>query len=168
MCIRDSLGPRAFTKVGEMTVLVASPQGVFAINPNTFDIEKGARATAGKLDRLFANTDFEDANVVMGYDEGRSIVFLCLSRRDDPSASRIYAYDVDTGSWWPWSISNSKHRSVNQIVPFQPVSGTRPTPWMTTDAGFILTLPEDAVLSSDGGVLGSTLSLIHISEPTRL
>ena len=158
------LGPRAFTKVGEMTVLVASPQGVFAINPNTFDIEKGARATAGKLDRLFANTDFEDANVVMGYDEGRSIVFLCLSRRDDPSASRIYAYDVDTGSWWPWSISNSKHRSVNQIVPFQPVSGTRPTPWMTTDAGFILTLPEDAVLSSDGGVLGST-SFASVHNP---
>jgi hypothetical protein len=150
------LGPRSFSKVGEMAVLVASPQGVFAINPNTFDIEKGARATKDKLDRLFANTDFEDTSVVMGYDEGRSIVFLCITRRDDASASRIYAYDVDTGSWWPWTIANPSHRAINNIVSFQPVSGTRSTPWMTTDEGFIVTLPEDAVQSQDGGVLSST------------
>ena len=35
---------------------------------------------------------------------------------------------------------------------------------MTTDAGFILTLPEDAVLSSDGGVLGST-SFASVHNP---
>ena len=150
------LGPRAFTNVGEMGVLIASPQGVFGVDPNSFDIEKGSRISKDKLDRLFANTDFEDTEVVMGYDDARAIAFLAITRTDDASASRIYALDMGTGSWWPWRIEAPEMRSVNNIVPFQPADGTRPTPWMTTNTGKIITLPEQIVLSKDGGVLTST------------
>ena len=150
------LGPRAFTNVGEMGVLIASPQGVFGVDPNSFDIEKGSRISKDKLDRLFANTDFEDTEVVMGYDDARAIAFLAITRTDDASASRIYALDMGTGSWWPWRIEASEMRSVNNIVPFQPADGTRPTPWMTTNTGHILTLPQEIILSKDGNVLTST------------
>jgi len=150
------LGPRAFTKVGEMTVLVASTQGVFAVNPNSFDVEKGARITRDKLDRLFAKTDFEDTEVVMGYDESRAIVFLCVTRTDDPASSRVFAMDADTATWWPWRIETPVMRSVNNIVSFQPMTGTRATPWFTTNTGHILTLPEQTVLSKDGGTLVGT------------
>lgn len=150
------LGPRSFTKIGEMAVLIASTQGVFAVDPNSFDVEKGARITRDKLDRLFANTDFEDTQVVMGYDESRAIVFLCVTRTDDASASRLYAMDADTGTWWPWRIETPGIRSVNNILSFQTMTGTRATPWFTTNTGHILTLPEQTVLSKDGGILDGT------------
>ena len=150
------LGPRAFTNVGEMGVLIASPQGVFGVDPNSFDIEKGSRISKDKLDRLFANTDFEDTEVVMGYDDARAIAFLVITRTDDASASRIYALDMGTGSWWPWRIETPEMRSVNNIVPFQQANGTRPTPWLTMNSGQIFTLPQEIILSKDGGVLTST------------
>ena len=150
------LGPRAFANVGEMGVLIASPQGVFGVDPNSFDVEKGARVSKDKLDRLFANTDFEDTNVVMGYDDARAIAFLAITRTDDSTASRLYALDMGTGSWWPWRIESPAMRGVNNIVPFRPVSGTRPTPFMTTNSGHILTIPEQVVKSQDGSVLAST------------
>tara|TARA_X000000950_G_C13901850_1_gene655210 strand:- start:60 stop:2396 length:2337 start_codon:yes stop_codon:yes gene_type:complete len=159
------LGPRAFTKVGEMGVLIASSQGVFGIDPNTFDIERGSRLTRDKLDRLFAQTDFEDTNVVMGYDDSRSLAFLCITRTDDSTASRIYAYNLDTGGWWPWRIEASTMRAVNNIVPFQPVNGTRSTPWFSTDSGVILTIPEQVVRSTDGSILEST-SFTSTHAPT--
>ena len=43
------LGPRAFANVGEMGVLIASPQGVFGVDPNSFDVEKGSRVSKDKL-----------------------------------------------------------------------------------------------------------------------
>ena len=150
------LGPRAFANVGEMGVLIASPQGVFGVDPNSFDVEKGARVSKDKLDRLFANTDFEDTNVVMGYDDARAIAFLAITRTDDSTASRLYALDMGTGSWWPWRVETPAMRGVNNIVPFRPVSGTRPTPWFTTNSGHIFTMPEQVVKSQDGSVLAST------------
>ncbi len=150
------LGPRAFANVGEMGVLIASPQGVFGVDPNSFDVEKGARVSKDKLDRLFANTDFEDTNVVMGYDDARAIAFLAITRTDDATASRLYALDMGSGSWWPWRVETPAMRGVNNIVPFRPVSGTRPTPWFTTNSGHIFTMPEQVVKSQDGSVLSST------------
>jgi hypothetical protein len=150
------LGPRAFANVGEMGVLIASPQGVFGVDPNSFDVEKGSRVSKDKLDRLFANTDFEDTNVVMGYDDARAIAFLAITRTDDATASRLYALDMGTGSWWPWRVETPAMRGVNNLVPFRPVSGTRPTPWFTTNSGHIFTMPEQVVKSQDGSVLPST------------
>ena len=45
-------------------------------------------------------------------------------------------------------------RGVNNIVLFD-LSGTRPTPWFTTNSGHIFTMPEQVVKSQDG-VLTST------------
>tara|TARA_A200000113_G_scaffold116056_2_gene104174 strand:- start:19016 stop:21424 length:2409 start_codon:yes stop_codon:yes gene_type:complete len=150
------LGPRATANLGELGVLIASRQGVFAINPNDFNIDRGSRATAQKLDALFATTDFENTKTVMGFDEGRSTAFLCISRQDDPTASRIYALSTNNGSWWPWEIGNVNHREVNQIVPFRPVSGTRQVPYFSTANGFFMTIPESVSSGQDGKRLSST------------
>ena len=150
------LGPRATTNLGELGVLVASRQGVFGINPNDFNIDRGTRTTSGKLDALFATTDFEDAEIIMGFDEGRSMALVCITRSDDPTASRIFALSTDNGSWWPWQIGTSGLRAVNMIVPFRPVSGTRQVPYFFTDNGKIMVIPEEVAGGTDGKILTST------------
>jgi hypothetical protein len=150
------LGKRAFTPINEMATLVCSTEGVFAIDPNSFDIERGARITRDRLDSLFSSIDFENVGVCMGYDESRSTALLCLTRTDDASASRIYALDINTGSWWPWKISNVDMRGIRAVTPFRPIEGTRTVPIFGTDQGHLLAQPENVVLHQDGGVLANT------------
>ena len=159
------LGKRAFTPVNEMATLICSSEGVFAIDPNTFDIERGSRISADRLDALFALIDFENTAVCMGYDDSRGTALLCLTRTDDPATSRVYALAVRAGSWWPWEIGNPDMRGIRTVTPFRPVEGTRTVPFFGTDTGFLLSQPETTVLHEDGGVLTSTaFASVHVPQ----
>jgi hypothetical protein len=150
------LGPRAFTPVNEMSTLVASSEGVFGIDPNTFDIERGARVSRDRLDNLFSRLDFENTNVVMGYDDARSVALMFVTKTDDPTSSEIFALDMSNGGWWQWQIANSDMRGVQAVVSFRPVDGDRSTPWLGTKNGHLLAQPEGIVLHQDGGVDSSS------------
>ena len=150
------LGPRAFTPVNEMSTLVASSEGVFGIDPNTFDIERGARVSKDRLDNLFSRLDFENTNVVMGYDDARSVALMFITKTDDPTSSEIFALDMSNGGWWQWQIANSDMRGVQSVVSFRPVDGDRSTPWLGTKNGHLLAQPEGIVLHQDGAVDSSS------------
>jgi len=150
------LGPRAFTPVNEMSTLVASSEGVFGIDPNTFDIERGARVSRDRLDNLFSRLDFENTNVVMGYDDARSVALMFVTKTDDPTSSEIFALDMSNGGWWKWQIANSDMRGVQAVVSFRPVDGDRSTPWLGTNNGHLLAQPEGIVLHQDGAVDSSS------------
>ena len=150
------LGPRAFTPVNEMSSLIASTEGVFAIDPNTFDIEKGARVSKDRLDNLFSRLDFENTNIVMGYDDARSTALMCVSKTDDASSSEIFALDMANGGWWLWQIGNSTMRGVTSVVSFRPQAGDRTAPLLGTTSGHLLSQPESFVQHQDGGALSST------------
>tara|TARA_R100001440_G_scaffold23173_5_gene37716 strand:- start:10301 stop:12763 length:2463 start_codon:yes stop_codon:yes gene_type:complete len=156
------LGPRAFTPINEMSSLIASTEGVFAIDPNTFDIEKGARITKDRLDNLFSRLDFENTSIVMGYDDARSTALMCVTKTDDDSSSEIFALDMSNGGWWLWQIANSSMRGVKSVVSFRPVDGDRTAPLLGTESGHLLSQPESFVQHQDGGVLSSTtFSTVH-------
>ena len=161
------LGPRAFTPVNEMSTLVASSEGVFGIDPNTFDIERGARVSKDRLDNLFSRLDFENTNVVMGYDDARSVALMFITKTDDPTSSEIFALDMSNGGWWQWQIANSDMRGVQAVVSFRPVEGDRSTPWLGTKNGHLLAQPEGIVLHQDGAVdSSSSFSSTHPPDTT--
>jgi len=161
------LGPRAFTPVNEMSTLVASSEGVFGIDPNTFDIERGSRVSKDRLDNLFSRLDFENTNVVMGYDDARSVALMFITKTDDPTSSEIFALDMSNGGWWQWQIANSDMRGVQAVVSFRPVDGDRSTPWVGTKSGHLLAQPEGIVLHQDGGVDStSSFSSTHPPDTT--
>ena len=156
------LGPRAFTPINEMSSLIASTEGVFAIDPNTFDIEKGARITKDRLDNLFSRLDFENTSIVMGYDDARSTALMCVTKTDDASSSEIFALDMSNGGWWLWQLANSSMRGVRSVVAFRPVDGDRTAPLLGTESGHLLSQPESFIQHQDGGVLSSTaFSSVH-------
>ena len=144
------LGPRAFTPVGEMSSLIASTEGVFGIDPNTFDIERGARVSKDRLDGLFARLDFENTNIVMGYDDARSVALMAVTKTDDESSSEIFALDMSNGGWWQWQIATSSMRGINSIVSFRPTISDRSAPLLGTTQGHLLSQPEGVVLHQDG------------------
>ena len=150
------LGPRAFTPVNEMSSLIASTEGVFAIDPNTFDIEKGARVSKDRLDNLFSRLDFENTDIVMGYDDARSTALMCVTKTDDVTSSEIFALDMSNGGWWLWQIGNSTMRGVTSVVSFRPQAGDRTAPLLGTTSGHLLSQPESFIQHQDGGVLSST------------
>lgn len=161
------LGPRSFTPVNEMSTLVASSEGVFGIDPNTFDIERGARVSKDRLDNLFSRLDFENTNVVMGYDDARSVALMFITKTDDPTSSEIFALDMSNGGWWQWQIANTDMRGVQAVVSFRPVEGDRSTPWLGTKNGHLLAQPEGIVLHQDGGVDStSSFSSTHPPDTT--
>jgi len=156
------LGPRAFTPVSEMSSLIASTEGVFAIDPNTFDIEKGARITRDRLDNLFSRLDFENTDIVMGYDDARSTALMCVTKTDDISTSEIFALDMSNGGWWLWTLGNTTMRGVKAITSFRPIAGDRTAPLIGTTSGHLLSQPESFIQHQDGGVLSSTaFSSLH-------
>jgi hypothetical protein len=150
------LGPRAFTPINEMSTLVASSEGVFGIDPNTFDIERGARVSKDKLDNLFSRLDFENTNVIMGYDDARSAALMFITKTDDPTSSEIFVLDMSNAGWWKWQIANPDMRGVQAVTAFRPVDGDRTTPWLGTKSGHLLAQPENLVLHQDGGVDSSS------------
>jgi len=150
------LGPRAFTPINEMSTLVASPEGVFGIDPNTFDIERGSRVSKDRLDNLFSRLDFENTNVVMGYDDARSAALMFVTKTDDPTSSEIFVLDMSNGGWWQWQIANPDMRGVQAVAAFRPVDGDRTTPWIGTKNGHLLAQPENLVLHQDGAVDSSS------------
>jgi len=156
------LGPRAFTPINEMSTLVASSEGVFGIDPNTFDIERGARVSKDRLDNLFSRLDFEDTDIVMGYDDSRSAALMFLTKTDDPTSSEIFVLDMSNGGWWQWQISNPELRAVQAVAAFRPVDGDRTAPWIGTKSGYLLAQPESLVLHQDGAVdSSSSFSSVH-------
>ena len=150
------VGPRSFTPVNEMSTIIASSEGIFGIDPNTFDIERGARVSKDRLDNLFSRLDFDNTDIVMGYDDARSAALMCVTKTDDASSSEIFVLDMSNGGWWQWQIANSNMRGVTSIVAFRPVDGDRTAPLLGTTSGHLLSQPEGIVLHQDGGVDSSS------------
>ena len=146
------ISQRAFTTANEMSTLVASNEGVFMIDPNTFDIERGARVSKDRLDGLFSRLDFENTDIVMGYDDARSTCLMCITKNDDETSGEIFALDMAAGGWWKWIIGNPSMRGIKSICAFRPTDSDRTAPLLGTSSGALLSQPETIILHSDGGV----------------
>ena len=146
------ISKRAFTTASEMSTLICSSEGVFVIDPNSFDIERGARVSKDRLDQLFSRLDFENTEIVMGYDDARSTALMCITKNDDVTSGEIFALDTSAGGWWKWVIANTSMRGIKSVTAFRPTDSDRTAPLLGTTSGALLSQPETLILHSDGGV----------------
>lgn len=148
-------GKRAWCPGPEKIAFVAFTDGVYRVTPNDFDVDRADRITADRLDSFFSNTDFDDVEMVMEYDDFRRMAYLFVNRTDAPAISTHFACDVDQFSWWPLTIEDTLMPVVTSTTRFRPLNDDRPVVW---HAGLsrISVQPAQGVYAMDGSPLPSS------------
>jgi hypothetical protein len=92
---------RAWCTTDSQTIYVMAQDGLYLVRPNDFQVTKGGKLTAGRLDTFFQTQKFSQLNCVLGYDVESQNVYCFFSRIDLPGSSVHLVYNQPTDSFWP-------------------------------------------------------------------
>jgi hypothetical protein len=97
-------GPRGWCNGPEKSVFVLSQDGLYRLNPNDFNVDRGQLISRDKLDSFFANLKWEDISPSITYDVERRGVWIFLTRTDQPSSSTHLFYSEQTDGFFPFKM----------------------------------------------------------------
>ena len=161
------VGPNAICEGPEKSAFLVGNDGVYIARPNDFNIDRGDRITAGALDGFFQRTDRDEIdNTLIVYNESRSSLQVFLSRSNANEISNHLEYHLNTQSWWPFTIADSRIPNPTHFAQFKFSESARETIWLAGPTGRISTQPNQGVFSSDGKrVTASTAYTVEDTAP---
>jgi len=159
------MGPDAWCQGPEKSCYVASGDGVYLIQPNQFNIQRGQSITAGRLDGFFSGVNSSEVDLHLAYDPPRGTILLFVNREADPLNVVHYMHHIVTQSWWTFKVSDPKVDVVRTTCLYSPISGEREGLWVGCKSGRITTQPNSGVLAYDGGSHTSPLKSASDNSP---
>jgi hypothetical protein len=161
------LGPDAWCQGPEKTCYIASSDGVYLIQPNQFNIQRGQSVTVARLDGFFSsvNVNPDETDIHLEYDPPRGVVFMFVNRTADPSNTVHYQFHISTQSWWTFKIADARMDVIRAACLYTPMSGDREGLWFGCKSGRICVQPASGILTHDGGVHTSPLRASGDNDP---
>jgi hypothetical protein len=96
------VGPDAWCYGPNRILYFMSENGLYAIQPNEYDVSQTNRLSAGKLDKTFRSFDYASVHVRLAYDEVNHGVHIFMTpTRQLAEAQNHFFYDQRTNSFWP-------------------------------------------------------------------
>ena len=96
------VGPDAWCYGPNRILYFMSENGLYAIQPNEYNVSQTNRLSAGKLDKSLRATDFGSTHARLVYDHVNHGVHVFLTpTRQKAEAQAHYYYDSRTASFWP-------------------------------------------------------------------
>ena len=167
-----SAGQRSFAYGPSKEIYILNHNGVYAIAPNSFNVDERASISNTSLGNFFAQTDFKDKEPMLTYDFDMEGLWVWLADDDPEIASLNYYYDIMTQSWWPQSFYSNDFRGAMSSCNTR-LFGDRDAPrtFFGSTAGKISTFSRGSNISYDGeffaGVSGSDVGLSGADAATR-
>mgnify|MGYP003150748373 CR=1 FL=1 len=159
------MGPDAWCQGPEKSCYVASGDGVYLIQPNQFNIQRGQSITTGRLDGFFSGVNSSEVDLHLAYDPPRGTILLFVNREADPLNVVHYMHHIATQSWWTFKVSDPRMDVVRTTCLYSPISGEREGLWIGCKSGRITTQPNSGVLAYDGGSHTSPLKSASNNSP---
>jgi hypothetical protein len=159
------MGADAWCQGPEKTCYVASGDGVYMIQPNDFNIQRGQSVTTARLDGFFAGVNPSEVDIHLAYDPPRSMIFMFVNRENDPSNVVHYQHHIPTQSWWSFQISDPRMDVIRATCLYTPVTGEREGTWYGCKSGRVAMQPNSGVLSYDGSAHVSALKTGQPNDP---
>jgi hypothetical protein len=159
------MGPDAWCQGPEKTCYVASGDGVYLIQPNQFNIQRGQSVTTGRLDAFFTGINPSEIDLHLAYDPPRGTIVMYVNREDDPDNSIHYMHHIATQSWWTFKVTDARVDVVRATCLYSPISGEREGLWIGCKSGRIATQPNSGVVAYDGGAHSSPLKSTSNNSP---
>jgi hypothetical protein len=159
------MGADAWCQGPEKTCYVASGDGVYMIQPNDFNIQRGQSITTARLDGFFAGVNPSEVDIHLAYDPPRSMIFMFVNRESDPSNVVHYQHHIPTQSWWSFQISDPRMDVIRATCLYTPVTGEREGTWYGCKSGRVAMQPNSGVLSYDGSAHVSALKSGQPNDP---
>ena len=159
------MGPDAWCQGPEKTCYVASGDGVYLIQPNQFNIQRGQSVTTGRLDAFFTGINPSEIDLHLAYDPPRGTIVMYVNREDDPDNSIHYIHHIATQSWWTFKVTDARVDVVRATCLYSPISGEREGLWIGCKSGRIATQPNSGVVAYDGGAHASPLKATSNNSP---
>lgn len=135
----------------EKTCFIVSDDGVYQVQPNQFNIQRGQNITSGRLDGFFGSLADGDVSISLAYDPPRTTVMMFVNRPDDPIGMEHYQLHVPTGSWWKWTSNDIRMDTMTTHCFHSPYGGERKGVWYGYESGRICIQPNSGVVPHDGG-----------------
>jgi len=159
------MGPDAWCQGPEKTCFIASADGVYRLEPNMFNIQRGQSLTAGRLDNFFASVSPSRVDIHLAFDPSRLLVIMFVNRQADPTGIVHYVHHLNTQSWWPIKITDTRMDSLKSHCLYRPSSGQRDGLWLGFKSGRISMMSPSGVLITDGAASGSALKSSSNNSP---
>ena len=159
------LGPDAWCQGPEKTCYIASGDGVYIIQPNQFNIQRGQSVTTGRLDGFFSSVNPSEVNIHLAYDPPRSTIFMFVNRESDPDNLVHYQHHIPTQSWWTFQIADPRMDVIRASCYYTPIDGGREGLWYGCKSGRIATQPTSGILNHDGSAHVSPLKAVSDNDP---
>ena len=159
------LGPDAWCQGPEKTCYIASGDGVYLIQPNQFNIQRGQSVTTGRLDGFFSSVNPSEVNIHLAYDPPRSTIFMFVNRESDPDNLVHYQHHIPTQSWWTFKIADPRMDVIRASCYYTPIDGGREGLWYGCKSGRIATQPTSGILNHDGSAHVSPLKALANNDP---
>tara|TARA_R100000655_G_scaffold2919_2_gene11116 strand:+ start:8498 stop:11785 length:3288 start_codon:yes stop_codon:yes gene_type:complete len=159
------VGPDAWCQGPEKTCYVVSKDGVYLIQPNQFNIQRGQSTTTARLDGFFASLTPNEVEIHLAYDPPRSMIMMFVNRTLDPDNVVHYMHHIPTQSWWTLQVSDPRMDVVTSTCLFSPLAGDREGLWIGFDSGRISCQPTTGVVPYDGGIHTSPLKSLQNNAP---
>lgn len=96
--------PEAYCYAANKTLFFFSEDGLYRLQPNDFNIDKSERVSLGRLDREFANIDYNKYTIKLVYDHvhfGVHIFLIPNEQEKNQQSTKHYFYDDRNNSFWP-------------------------------------------------------------------
>jgi hypothetical protein len=98
------VGPRAWCNGPEKTVYVLAQDGLYRLNPNDFNIDRGQLVSLSRLDSFFDQVKWEDIDASLVYDVERRGLWIYLTRTDQPTSSTHLFYSDQVDGFFPFKM----------------------------------------------------------------
>lgn len=132
------------------TMYMLAQDGLYRVRPNDFQITQSNRVTGGRLDTFFQQQSFENLNCSLGFDAEAQIVYMVLSRTDQPNSSVHLAYNQTTDSFWPWNTGWTSFAAPTVCGEFPFGDARSPLVAFGSSNGFLAWFDRDLVSGVDG------------------
>ena len=135
----------------EKTCFIVSDDGVYQVQPNQFNIQRGQNISTGRLDGFFGSLADGDVDIKLAYDPARTTVMMFVNRPSDPIGLEHFQLHIPTASWWKWTTNDTRMDTMTAHCFHSPYGGERKGIWYGYESGRICLQPNSGVVPHDGG-----------------
>ena len=144
------ISPDSWCQGPEKTCYIVSTDGVYMIQPNSFNIQRGQGVSAGRLDNFFATVPDKDVDIRLAFDPSRMMILMFINREADPVGLTHYQYHIPTTSWWQIKTNDPRLDVMKTYCNYRAYSGEQVGLWIGMKSGRIASQPTTGVVAVDG------------------
>jgi len=159
------MGADAWCQGAEKSCYIAGADGVYMIQPNQFNIQRGQSMTTGRLDGFFSSVNPSEIDLRLAFDPARQTVFMFVNRPNDPTGMVHYQHHIPTQSWWTFTLTDSRMDILKSYCLYQPTTGERAGLWFGMKSGRIAVQSATGVVSTDGDAHSDPLRTLGDNSP---